>query len=493
MKEMSLEKLHGKIIFAWLSYWVVAALLLTSSLQDQYSKGAARLSVWIPAIMVIAIPAVVVIILYVLKIFKSQQSVLLCCFIGTIVAYFAILVSTGFGFSLAYYTVPMLFGAICIKRIIVKIANCTTFGLSAAYMLWQIFSHPEEDSTTFAGLLIGEAIFMLGSNFVARCTETSHNIHIAEVQSVTDKVQAQKDEIEFTIENIADDMLSLNKSIDVSKEQNVAISTSMSDMAGVIEDIADSVDKQNVATSDLQKQISTVHESATLISTVTSDFETLTRANISSLSTVKEISDEANQSVTQVSDSIETLKEKAEQVSQSIAGIDAITRKTSILALNAAIEAARAGTAGRGFTVVAEEIQHLVAQTTQATTAIKEILADFNASFDTMTNASSKVINTITEQVSVVDQMTTEFTATFSKFDDVVRVVDELEKAVEVSVKSVTDISESINSISATCEEVSATSEEVSASSQQVTEEILSIKDSAASVENRLKTLVENE
>ncbi len=122
------------------------------------------------------------------------------------------------------------------------------------------------------------------------------------------------------------------------------------------------------------------------------------------------------------STNIETLNSKTVNIGQILEVITSISQQTNLLALNAAIEAARAGEAGRGFAVVADEVRNLAHRTQesaqQVQTMIEELQVGARESVGTMSesqrhsqdsveiaNLAGERLNSVTQRIGEIDGM----------------------------------------------------------------------------------------
>ncbi len=112
---------------------------------------------------------------------------------------------------------------------------------------------------------------------------------------------------------------------------------------------------------------------------------------------------EIREQIQDTSKRIKRLGESSQEISEIVDLISDITEQTNILALNAAIQAASAGDAGRGFTVVAEEVQRLAERSGEATKQISAIVKTIQTDTQDAVSAMEKSTQGVVEGAKLSD------------------------------------------------------------------------------------------
>ena len=143
-----------------------------------------------------------------------------------------------------------------------------------------------------------------------------------------------------------------------------------------------------------------------------------------------------------LADQIKDLAVRSEAISSILGVINDIADQTNLLALNAAIEAARAGEAGRGFAVVADEVRKLAEKTVDATKQVSEAISGIRGSMEVSAQGVARTAETVNGTVELGHNAQ-------GALSEIVTLVEKM--------------NEQIHDIAKHCNEQAATSEGVSA------------------------------
>ncbi len=167
---------------------------------------------------------------------------------------------------------------------------------------------------------------------------------------------------------------------------------------------------------------------------------------------------------------IKSLGDRSNQIGQIISVINDIADQTNLLALNAAIEAARAGEAGRGFAVVADEVKKLAVRTSNSTSEISSMITSIQKEVHEVVASMETITREVTAGVELSTQAGDVLRNIVGSVDQLHVMVQQIASASEEMASTSEQISKDIETIATVSKETSGNSEGITKASLELAE-----------------------
>ncbi len=278
---------------------------------------------------------------------------------------------------------------------------------------------------------------------------------LAEAQQVTQKVQLNTTTLQEVASNTSLSATQVKQAIDT-------IATASTEQA---HEIQDSMLLMNTLSTNID-YVGTLLETIDKASKHTMHMSTETRTQLDGLE------QQTHQTIaltTTIAEHVKSLGVEADNIYMIIALITNINKQTNLLSLNASIEAARAGDAGRGFAIVADEVRGLSMQIQDAIATIEKTVSQIHRKKEVTLTEMAKAIEMFNEQLPIVSKAHDTFSRIHNQMTDVDMQIVDVNTLLHQVKEQKNTIYTALDEVSGLVEDAASASEEVSAeSSEQV-------------------------